>query len=159
MKQLEVFLLPPGNNACPLQGYPPPPQKKKQKNKKTKKFHQASLTIHQHLSILLGREMKVMSVLPKNNTISARANSSFLSMKQLEVFLLPPGNNACPLQGYPPPPQKKKQKNKKTKKFHQASLTIHQHLSILLGREMKVMSVLPKNNTISGLNLLPPVSD
>ena len=79
-------------------------------------------------------------------------------MKQLEVFLLPPGNNACPLQGYPPP-QKKTKQNKKTKKFHQASLTIHQHLPILLGREMKVMSVLPKNNTISGLNPLPPVSD
>ena len=76
-------------------------------------------------------------------------------MKQLEVFLLPPGKDACPLQGYPPP--KKKKKGKKI--FHQASLTIHQHLSILLGGEMKVMSVLPKKNTISGLNPLPPVND
>ena len=77
-------------------------------------------------------------------------------MKQLEVFLLPPGKDVFPLQGYPPP-KKNKQTNKK--KFHQASLTIHQHLSILLGGEMKVMSVLPKNNTISGLNPLPPVND
>ena len=85
----------------------------------------------------------------------ARANPSFLSMKQLEVFLLPPGKDVFPLQGYPPP----KKKTKQNKKFHQASLTIHQHLSILLGGEMKVMSVLPENNKMSGLNLLPPVSD
>ena len=76
-------------------------------------------------------------------------------MKQLEVFLLPPGKDAFPLQGYPPPQKKKKGK----KIFHQASLTIHQHLSIHLGGEMKVMSVLPENNTMSGLNLLPLVSD
>ena len=81
-------------------------------------------------------------------------------MKQLEVFLLPPGKDVFPLQGSPPQKKKKKKKfHQASLTFHQASLTIHQHLSILLGGEMKVMSVLPKKNTISGLNPLPPVND
>ena len=32
----------------------------------------------------------------------ARAYSGFFSMKRLGVFLLPPGCDASPLQGYPP---------------------------------------------------------
>ena len=81
-------------------------------------------------------------------------------MKQLEVFsILPPGKDIFPLQGSPPKKNKKKKFHQASLTFHQASLTIHQHLSILLGGEMKVMSVLPKNNTMSGLNPLPPMSD
>ena len=37
----------------------------------------------------------------KPSGLSGRAYPGFLSMKQLGVFLLPPGWNATPLQGYP----------------------------------------------------------